>query len=72
MSLLLKDLRGVKCPINFIKAKLFLEETSNQEITFLLDDNESIDNVPHSLEQEGYEVIGSNLKKIVMIKFIEN
>ena len=63
MPLLLKDLRGVKCPMNFIKAKLFLEGTSNEEVIFLLDDNESIDNVPYSLEQEGHEIIDSNLKK---------
>lgn len=61
---LLKDLRGTKCPLNFIKAKVFLEDiSSDKEVTFLLDDNESIDNVPNSLEREGHVIISSDLKK---------
>lgn len=63
MSPLSKDWRGMKCPMNFIKTKLCLEEISNEEVIFLLDDNELIDNMPYSLEKEGHEVINSNLKK---------
>ncbi|MFW6279241.1 MAG: sulfite reductase, beta subunit (hemoprotein), partial [Bacillota bacterium] len=33
-----KDLRGVKCPLNFVKAKLFIEPLpANTEVTFYLD-----------------------------------
>lgn len=49
--------------MNFIKAKMFLEEVnSDEKITILLDDNESIDNVPVSLEREGHQILSSNLK----------
>lgn len=52
------DLRGVKCPINFVKAKVALAKVaSGQVIGFYLDDGEPIQNVPKSLEGEGHEII---------------
>jgi sulfite reductase (ferredoxin) len=52
------DLRGVKCPINFVKAKIEMSKiTSGEEIGFLLDDGEPIDNVPRSLEGEGHQIL---------------
>jgi sulfite reductase (ferredoxin) len=54
----LKDLRGVQCPINFVKAKLFLEPLPAGEIVdFYLDEGEPIKNVPRSLENEDHEII---------------
>lgn len=53
-----KDLRGVQCPINFVKAKLFLEPLPAGEIVdFYLDDGEPIKNVPPSLENEDHEIL---------------
>lgn len=53
-----KDLRGVQCPINFVKAKLFLEPLPAEEIVdFYLDQGEPIKNVPRSLENEEHEII---------------
>lgn len=54
----LKDLRGVDCPMNFVKAKLFLEPLSLQsEVTFYLDPGKPIENVSRSLENEGHQIL---------------
>lgn len=52
------DLRGVKCPINFVKAKLFIEPLpTGTVVDYYLDDGEPIKNVPGSLTAEGYEIL---------------
>ncbi|MHC4488152.1 MAG: sulfurtransferase TusA family protein [Planctomycetota bacterium] len=52
------DLRGVACPLNFVKAKIELEKIDVGEILeVLLDDGEPIKNVPESFTQQGQEVI---------------
>jgi len=52
-----KDLRGVSCPMNFVKTKLELAKlTSGQVLQVLLDDGEPIDNVPRSVAEEGHKV----------------
>ena len=52
------DLRGVLCPINFVKTKLKLEElTSGQYLEVLLDEGDPIANVPRSLKDEGHQVM---------------
>ncbi|MDP2940290.1 MAG: sulfurtransferase TusA family protein [Candidatus Omnitrophota bacterium] len=52
------DLKGTPCPINYVKAKLFLE---NQEIgdiiEIFLDEGEPINNVPKSLESDGHKIL---------------
>ncbi|MFW6007109.1 MAG: sulfurtransferase TusA family protein [Halanaerobiales bacterium] len=59
----LKDLRGVECPLNFVKAKLFIEPLpSKTEITLYLDEGEPIDNVPRSLKKEGHEILEKSKK----------
>lgn len=51
------DLRGVTCPINFVKTKLALEELEKGEILeVILDEGEPILNVPRSLKEEGHNV----------------
>lgn len=51
------DLRGVCCPINFVKAKLAMEEIEKGEILeIVLDEGEPILNVPRSLKEEGHVV----------------
>ncbi len=53
------DLRGVCCPTNFVKAKLALELVDEGEVVeFLLDDGESVKNVPRSLKGEGHKLLG--------------
>jgi len=51
------DLRGVSCPLNYAKAKLFLEPLSTgAKVRLLLDDGEPIRNVPGSLASDGHQV----------------
>lgn len=57
------DLKGTGCPINYVKAKLFLENLNPGEILeILLDEGESIDNVPPSLKNDGHEIMGIEKK----------
>ncbi|MHC4087972.1 MAG: sulfurtransferase TusA family protein [Planctomycetota bacterium] len=52
------DLRGVACPLNFVKAKLELEKVAAGEILeVMLDDGESVRNVPASFAGQGQEVM---------------
>ena len=51
------DLRGVCCPMNFVKAKLAMDRIkSGETIEFYLDDGEPIVNVTRSLKDEGHHV----------------
>ncbi len=53
------DLRGVLCPINFVQAKLKLEEMEvGQVLEVVLDDGEPMRNVPRSIKEEGQRIIG--------------
>ncbi|OHD66190.1 MAG: preprotein translocase subunit TatB [Spirochaetes bacterium RBG_13_51_14] len=52
------DLRTVLCPLNFVRAKLALEEmTSGQVLEVILDDGEPMRNVPRSIKSEGHMII---------------
>lgn len=51
------DLRGVACPMNFVKAKLRLEALEvGATLGVLLDDGEPVQNVPASFKNEGQDV----------------
>ena len=53
------DLRGILCPINFVKTKLKLESMEVGEILeVILDSGEPMQNVPKSLKDEGYKIVG--------------
>ncbi len=70
------DLQGVLCPLNFVKAKLKLEEMEPGEVLeLLLDDDEATVSVPRSLKGEGHQVL--KIEKIdhgfrMLIKKSEN
>ncbi len=52
------DLSGVKCPINFVKTKLKLEEMeTGQLLEVVVDDGEPIRSVPKSLKDEGHKIL---------------
>lgn len=52
------DLRGVVCPINFVKTKLKLEEMHEGEILeIVIDAGEPMANVPRSIKEEGHRII---------------
>ena len=52
------DLRGISCPVNYVKAKLALEDLEiGQVLAVLLDDGEPIINVPRSAKEDGNEIL---------------
>lgn len=52
------DLSGVKCPINFVKTKLKMEEMEiGQLLEVVVDDGEPIRSVPKSLKEEGHKIL---------------
>lgn len=52
------DLRGVMCPINFVKTKLKLEMMDAGEVLeIILDSGDPIQNVPKSIKEEGHRII---------------
>lgn len=52
------DIRGVLCPMNFVKTVLKLEQMQDEEILeVLLDDGDPIANVPRSVKEEGHEIV---------------
>lgn len=52
------DLRGVACPMNFVKAKLRMETLEvGATLAVLLDDGEPVRNVPASFRNEGQDVV---------------
>ncbi|MBY0552327.1 MAG: sulfurtransferase TusA family protein [Candidatus Obscuribacterales bacterium] len=52
------DLRGVSCPMNFVKTKLFIDKLgSGAVVEVLLDEGEPVDSVPPSMSAEGHLVV---------------
>ena len=52
------DLKGVPCPLNFVKTKLTLEGMEAGSILeILLDDGEPIINVTASVKEEGHQIL---------------
>lgn len=51
-------LRGVKCPFNYVKAKLYLEEMELGEILeAIVDEGEPSRHVPKSLTEDGQAIL---------------
>jgi TusA-related sulfurtransferase len=51
------DLTGTPCPLNWVKAKLALEQMEpGEEIVLLLDPGEPIESVPQSAREDGHDV----------------
>ena len=52
------DLRGVRCPLNWAKAKVRLETLPRgAELELILDDPKGARDIPRAAEAEGYVVI---------------
>jgi TusA-related sulfurtransferase len=68
------DLRGVACPLNFVKAKLELEKLETGSILeVLLDEGEPVRNVPESFIQQGQDVIDiKNIGQYFSVKIRRN
>jgi tRNA 2-thiouridine synthesizing protein A len=54
------DLRGVPCPLSFVRAKLQIEKISSGDLLEIwLDSGEPIEQVPNSLVIDGHKVLGA-------------
>jgi TusA-related sulfurtransferase len=54
------DLRGVKCPLNWARAKVRLEQMErHQVLELLLDDPRGARDIPKAAEAEGYAMLES-------------
>ncbi len=57
------DLRGVKCPLNWARAKVRLEQMSRGEMLELtLDDPRGARDIPSAAEAEGYVMLESTAR----------
>lgn len=55
------NLKGEVCPYTFVKSKLMLEMMETGQVLQVVVDNEqSAENVPRSMQNEGHEVLGVN------------
>lgn len=55
------DLRGTKCPLNFVKTKLFLEKIQSGDLLdVLLDEGEPAESVLQGIEAEGHAILGNS------------
>lgn len=54
------DLRGVACPMNFVKTRLFLDKMAvGDTVEVLLDGGEPVESVSSSVQQEGQAVLAT-------------
>lgn len=52
------DLRGIECPLNFVRTKIQLDKMRNGQILeVLLDSGEAIESVPPSVIEEGHQIL---------------
>lgn len=52
------DLRGVECPLNFVRTKIQLEKMQSGEVLeVLLDPGEAIESVPQGVIEEGHQIL---------------
>ena len=57
---LVKDFRGVACPMNFVKTKIELSSLKSGDLLEIwLDDGQPIQNVPGSVRSEGHEILSA-------------
>ena len=52
------DITDVVCPVNFVKAKVALEEMDEgQVLAVKMNDGEPVQNVPRSIKEEGHQIL---------------
>ena len=52
------DITDVVCPVNFVKAKVALEELDEGQILSIrMNDGEPVQNVPRSIKEEGHQIL---------------
>ena len=66
------DLRGVKCPLNWARAKVRLEQMAPGEVLELtLDDPRGARDIPSAAEAEGYVILESSARDSIFHLRIE-
>lgn len=56
----LLDLRGVACPMNFVKTKLYMDKMpTGKVVQVLLDGGEPVESVSSSVTAEGHTIVES-------------
>ena len=54
------DLRGIACPLHFVKTKIQLDKMqSGEKLEVLLDTGEAIESVPPSVIEEGHIILNT-------------
>lgn len=52
------DIRGVACPMNYVKVLLALEDLKpGERLAVMLDDGKALADVPRSAKEDGHKVI---------------
>ncbi len=52
------DLRGIRCPLNWARAKVVLEGVARGTIVaFQVDDARAVSDMPRAAEAEGYQLV---------------
>jgi TusA-related sulfurtransferase len=52
------DLRGVACPLNFVKTKLLIDKLNiGDSVEVLLDKGEPVESVCSSMQAEGHQLV---------------
>jgi len=52
------NLKGVACPMNFVKVKVALAQIGEGELLeIILDDGDPVRNVPRSIKEEGHTIV---------------
>lgn len=68
------DISRERCPMTFVKTKLYLEKLeSGDALEVLLAEGEPLDNVPRTAVEQGFQVVDSihvrdNIHKLIIIK----
>ena len=68
------DLRGVRCPINYVKTKMKLETMAKGELLqIVIDDGEAYANVPNSVRSDGHDILEEKkLDKAYQLTILKN
>lgn len=52
------DLRGIACPMNFVKTRLYVDKMAvGDTVDVILDGGEPVESVSSSIQQEGHAVL---------------
>jgi tRNA 2-thiouridine synthesizing protein A len=63
------DLRGVPCPINWVRTRLALESLEpGTELVVRLDRGEPLESVPRSAREDGHEIRGGEGERLRIVR----